>query len=100
VAGQPLGSGCPTGCSKGVRRRPTVEGEPGLAGGDDERLLLVRLDVLGDHPAGHAAPAEPDQMPVAVLTTAVNSIHSPVAGLKKGRKPVILVSPASPREPC
>jgi hypothetical protein len=32
--------------------------------------------------------------------TAVNSIRSPVAALKKGRKPVIVVSPASPGGSC
>jgi CIC family chloride channel protein len=26
------------------------------------------MDVLGDHPAGHAAPAEPDQVPIDVLS--------------------------------
>jgi len=30
----------------------------------------------------------------------VNSIHSPVTGLKKGRKPVIAVSPASRGGSC
>lgn len=45
----------------------SVEGEHGLAGGDDETLLLAGMDVLGDRPAGHAAPLEPDQLPVAVL---------------------------------
>src|ERR1700758_2455518 len=45
----------------------TVEGEAVLPGGDDETLLLAGMDVLGDRPAGHAAPAEPDQLPVAVL---------------------------------
>jgi hypothetical protein len=45
----------------------TGQGEPGLAGGVDETLLLAGMDVLGHHPAGHAAPAEPDQLPVAVL---------------------------------
>jgi hypothetical protein len=38
-----------------------AHGEEGLAAQDDEALLLVRMDVLGDHPAGHAAPAEADQ---------------------------------------
>src|SRR5579863_1337622 len=45
----------------------TVEGEAGFTLGDDEALLLIRVDVLGDHPAWHAAPAEPEQLPVAVL---------------------------------
>src|ERR1022692_5092849 len=43
-----------------------VEGEAGLAGGNDEALLLAGMNVLGDYPAGHAAPAEADQLPVAV----------------------------------
>jgi hypothetical protein len=66
----------------------TVEGEVGFARQDGEALLLVRMDVLGEHAAGHAAPSEPDQLPGAVRRVAVKVIHSPVAGLKKGRKPV------------
>src|ERR1022692_145934 len=44
-----------------------VEGEAGLTFGDDEAFLLAGMDVLGDQPAWYAAPAEPDQLPVAVL---------------------------------
>jgi hypothetical protein len=36
-------------------------------------------------PAGHAAPVEADHCPSPSSATAVYSIHSPVAGLKKGR---------------
>ena len=60
----------------------------GFARQDGEALFLQRMDVLGDHAAGDAAPAEADELPVAVFGGAVKVIHSPVAGLKKGRKPV------------
>ena len=44
-----------------------VEGEVGFARQDGKALLLAGMDVLGDHAAGHAAPVEADELPVAVL---------------------------------
>jgi hypothetical protein len=44
-----------------------VQGEVSFSCRDDETLLLAGMDVLGDHAAGHAAPAEADELPVAVL---------------------------------
>ena len=67
----------------------TVDGEVGLTCDDGEGLFLVRMDVFGDHATGHAAPGETDQLPVAVLGDLGVLIHSPVAGLKKGRKPLM-----------
>src|ERR1700689_3752316 len=45
----------------------SVNGEASVADGDDEALFLARMDVLGDHAARYAAPAEPEGLPVAVL---------------------------------
>ena len=44
-----------------------VEGEAGFASDDGEEFLLVRVDVLGDGPAGHTAPVEAHDLAVAVL---------------------------------
>jgi hypothetical protein len=43
-----------------------VEGEVGFAGQDGEALFLAGVDVLGDDAAGHAAPAEADELAVVV----------------------------------
>ena len=58
-------------------------------GDDGEPLLLVGVDVLGDHPTGHAAPVEADEFTVAVLGH--GGVLDPLAGggLKKGWKVVI-----------
>jgi len=50
-----------------TRQHFAVEGEVGFACRDDEPLLLVGVDVLGDHAAWHAAPVEADELPVGVL---------------------------------
>ncbi len=55
-----------------------VEGEVGFARQDGEALFLAGMDVLGDHPAGHAAPGEPDQLPVIVLGD--GGVGDPLAG--------------------
>jgi hypothetical protein len=44
-----------------------VQGEMGFGRGDDEPFLLAGVDVLGDQAAGHAAPVEADELPVAVF---------------------------------
>src|SRR6201988_2332774 len=44
-----------------------VDGEVRFAGGDDEALLLVRVEMLGDRAAGHAAPVEANEVLTAVL---------------------------------
>ena len=79
----------------------TVEGETGLAGGNDETLLLAGMEVLGDQPARHAAPAEPDQLPVAVLSN--RGELNPLAGGRVEEGPEAshrVVSPASPDGYC
>jgi hypothetical protein len=43
-----------------------AQGEVGFSCQDGEAFFLAGMDVLGDHAAGHAAPVEPHQMPVAV----------------------------------
>jgi hypothetical protein len=39
----------------------------GFARQDGEPLFLVRVDVLGDHAAGHAAPVEADELSAIVV---------------------------------
>ena len=55
-----------------------VEGEVRFAGQDGEALFLAGVDVLGDHPAGDAAPGEADELPVAVLGQ--GGVGDPLAG--------------------
>src|SRR5215468_12686826 len=44
-----------------------AQGEVGFTRQDGESLFLAGVDVLGDDAAGHAAPVEADELPVAVV---------------------------------
>src|SRR5215472_501186 len=55
-----------------------VEGEVDFARQDGELLVLAGVDVLGDRPAGHDAPVEADELPVAVVGD--GGVGDPLAG--------------------
>ena len=66
----PSECGYPGGDDDGIARSGevllAVEGEASFASDDGEAFLLVRVDVLGDGPAGHTAPIEAQELAVAV----------------------------------
>jgi hypothetical protein len=69
-----------------------VEGEVGFARQDGEALLLAGMDVLVITPPGTQRQLKRTSCPRLSAAMAVYWIHSPVAGLKKGRKLVAGVS--------
>jgi hypothetical protein len=71
------------------RRLLTGDDEAGRAGHDAEAFLLEGVDVFADNAAGHAAPLKRTSSPPLSGRWHVYSIHSPVAGLKKGRNLVM-----------
>src|ERR1700678_4052575 len=73
-----------------------VERKACRAGGNDETLLLAGMDVLGDQPARHAAPAEPDQLPVGILGH--RGELDPLAGARVEERPEAGHRPVSPDE--
>lgn len=66
----------------------TAEGEAGFARHHDETPILARMDMLGDHAAGHAAAVEADELSVAVLGDG-GVLDPPGGGVEKGRKLVM-----------
>jgi hypothetical protein len=63
-----------------------VDGEKGLAGCDGEALFLVRVDVFGDHAAGHASPGEAGQLAAGRLGGVGELDELAGGGLKNSRK--------------